>query len=76
MRWIALSLSLLAVHGCTTVGSLYADAEAKCKATGWNSQECAYAQRRAETSAMRPQGAAAAAIISGTRAATQPPRRY
>jgi len=70
------ALLALALTGCTTVGSLYADAEAKCSEAGWQSAECMYAQRRAEDSANRPQGAAAAAIYSGTRAATQPPRRY
>ena len=63
----------LVLSGCQTVGSLYADAEAKCNEVGWESAECLYAQRRAEAAALAPQGANAAAIQSGTRLMMQRP---
>lgn len=73
---IFLVFACLALAGCTTVGSLYADAERTCGASGWDTSECHYAQRRAQLAADAPQGAAAASIRAGSALMGQRPRVY
>ena len=63
----------LLLSGCTTIGSIQSDANARCQQVGWESAECAYAQNYSQSIVNRSQAASAAAIVGGAALMNQRP---